>query len=406
MLFADRLTLDKPRRTADGFLVIRAKAARTGVYQYDGAEIDPQNEHGLRDAGMVNVLREPKTVFDKKAVHSFIGKPITVDHPSEAVTADNWKDHAGGTIMGAMRDGEHLAFDLLFTDKAAISAVDGGKRELSAGYAAELEFGDFQAADGTKCPARQATVRGNHVAIVDRGRAGSECCITDVAQCSSLPADLFDFLTDGQTYSDGSDDNTSGSTNVVRQSGEFKVATKIILVDGYQVEVTDQAEAAITKLQGKLADADTAHKDLADKLAMANEAVSTKDGEIKALEAKLEDAKISPQQLEKLVADRANLVALAKGIDTNVVTDGKTEVEIRKAVVSAKLGDAAKDLDDAAIAGAFTVLAKDVKVDPVRNALSGGVVTVEDAKSEYEKSRDKQIASLRDAYKAPAANAA
>jgi hypothetical protein len=83
MLFADRLTLDKPRRTSDGFLVVRAKSARSGVYQYDGAEVDPKNEHGLRDAGAgQRAARSGETVFDKKAVHSFIGKPITVDHPS------------------------------------------------------------------------------------------------------------------------------------------------------------------------------------------------------------------------------------------------------------------------------------------------------------------------------------
>jgi hypothetical protein len=65
-------------------MVVRAKAARTGVYQYAGSEVDPKNEHGLRDQALVNVLRDDATVFDKKAVHSFIGKPVTVDHPREA----------------------------------------------------------------------------------------------------------------------------------------------------------------------------------------------------------------------------------------------------------------------------------------------------------------------------------
>ena len=187
VLFSDALTLDAPRRTADGYLAVRAKAARTGTYAYLGSEIDPENKHGLRDAGMVNVLRDDSAVFDSKSAHSFIGKPVTDNHPREAVNSTNWRDHARGVVMGAMRDGEYLAFDLLLTDASAIAAVNGGKRELSNGYAADLQFGDFAAADGTKCVAKQVSITGNHVAIVDRGRAGPSCRIGDAAICDALP---------------------------------------------------------------------------------------------------------------------------------------------------------------------------------------------------------------------------
>lgn len=415
MLFADRLTLDKPRRTSDGYLVVRAKSARTGVYQYTGAEVDPENKHGLRDEAIVNVLRDEATVFDKKAVHSFIGKPITDDHPHEAVTAENWRDHARGVVMGAVRDGEHLSFDLMLTDAAAITAVDGGKRELSNGYAAELEFGDFTAADGTACPVRQASVRGNHVALVDRGRAGPECSIADAARCNSLPADAFELLTDERTYNDGPDahktaparretSNPSGGGNPVRD-GEVRMPHTLI-IDGLQVtEVSDQAKAAIEKLQGQVT-ALTADKAAADtKVGELTATVSTKDGEIAALNAKIEDAKVSPEKLEQMAADRAALIATAKAIDPKIVTDGKSDADIRKAVVEAKLGDAAKTLDDAAIGGAFAVLAKDAKpaqpVDPVRNALSGGLVTVGDAKTEYAAARDKARTDLSNAWRRP-----
>ena len=86
-------------------MAVRARAARTGVYQYSGRDVDPENAHGLRDTAIVNVLRDEQTVFDTAAVHSFIGKPITDNHPTEAVTAQNWRDLSRGTIMGAMRDG-------------------------------------------------------------------------------------------------------------------------------------------------------------------------------------------------------------------------------------------------------------------------------------------------------------
>jgi hypothetical protein len=57
---------------------------------------------------------------------------------------------------------------------------------LSNGYTSDLEFGDFTAPDGTKCQARQTSINGNHVALVD-GRAGPECAIKDgFALCDAL----------------------------------------------------------------------------------------------------------------------------------------------------------------------------------------------------------------------------
>ena len=345
MLFADRLTLDAPRRTKDGFLAVRAKAARTGVYDYAGFEVDPNNEHGLRDQAIVKVLRDDSTVFDKNAAASFIGKPITDNHPAEAVTADNWRKHARGTIMGAIRDGEYLAFDLLLTDAEAIAAVNGGKRELSNGYSSALEFGTFTASDGTICQARQTNISGNHVALVDRGRAGPECSIKDAfATCDANLAVIRSYFKE---------------TNV-----------KKITLDGLQVDLSDAdaVAAAFAKLEDKAA---TANKALED----ARAEVSAKDGAIAALEKQLADAKAEaePAAIEKRVADRAALIADAKKVKADLVADGKADADIRREVVAIKLGDAATTLDDAAIAGAFAVIVKDAKpVDPVRQAINDG----------------------------------
>jgi hypothetical protein len=351
MQFCDALTLDAPRRTKDGFLVARAKAARVGVYEYTGREIDPQNERGLRDVAVVNVLRDEATVFDAAAVRSFIGKPITDDHPSEPVTADNWRKHARGAVMGAMRDGDYLAFDLMLADAGAIRKVEGGKRELSNGYAAELEFGDFTAPDGTKCQARQSRITGgNHVALVDRGRAGPECAIKDrFAVCDANPEAIAPL-----------------------QHKETPAMAGTIIVDGLPVSLADEA-AVRAVLAKKDAAIEAADKAVAD----AKAAVSTLTGEKAALEKALADekARTEPAALDKLVADRSALVAKAKAVKADIVTDGKTDAEIRRAVVESALGDAAKGMDDAAVAGAFAVLAKDAKpaapkADPIARPAS------------------------------------
>lgn len=346
MLFADTLTLDAPRRTQDGYLAVRARAARVGTYQYLGSEIDPDNRHGLRDAGMVNVLRDDAAVFDSKSAHSFIGKPVTDNHPSVAVNAANWRDHARGVVMGAMRDGDYLAFDLLLTDKDTIAAVDAGKRELSNGYAADLTFGDFDGPGGVKCVAKQVSITGNHVAIVDKGRAGPSCAITDsVALCDANPA-------------------------AVRGFTQEKQVKKIVL-DGLQVDLSDAdaVSAAISKLQDKANAAETA---LATAQTAHDKALGAKDAEIADLKAKVVDQ----AAIDALADAKAETVAKAKAVlgDALPDTKGKTVAEVRRMAVAKKFGDAAvADKSDDYVEARFDALTADAKADPLRTALKDGL---------------------------------
>jgi hypothetical protein len=404
MLFADKLSFDHPRKTQDGYMVVRARAARAGIYDYLGNEVDPEGNTFAADQ-TVRVYRSEAEVFAQDSVASFLMKPVTNDHPSQPVTADNWRDFAKGVVGKALRDGEYLAFDIVLMDKATIADVEAGKRELSNGYASLIEFTAGQTEDGQAYDAVQKQIRGNHVAVVDKGRAGPMCRITDEVSVAQIPAaELIEILTDGQTYSDKNSSTTNDPTNVVRQSGDIRMHT--LVIDQLQVtEVSDSAKLAIEKLQGQVTKLTDEKAAAETKVGELTATVSTKDGEIAALEQKVKDAEIKPEHLEKLVKDRSELIAQAKAVHPEVVTDGKTEAEIRKAVVAAKLGDSAKDMDDAAVSGAFRVLAKDVSVDPVRNALSGGLTTVGDAKADYEKARDKARLNLSERYKGAPAKA-
>lgn len=406
MLFADRLSFDTPRKTAAGYLVTRARAARAGIYDYLGSEVDPEGNTFAADQ-VVKVYRPESEVFARDSVSSFLMKPVTNDHPSEPVTAENWRDYAKGAIGNALRDGEYLAFDIVLMDAGIIADVESGKRELSNGYQSNIDFKPGETETGEKYDAVMTQIRGNHLAVVDKGRAGPMCRIGDAVSVAAVPAEeLIKILTDERTYSGDGDGNTNGSTNVVRQSGDIRMHT--LIIDGLQVtEVSDQAKAAIEKLQGQVEAADKRAGAAETKVGELAATLSTKDGEIAALEQKVKDAEVSPAQLEQMVADRSALIAQAKGIDPNVVTDGKTEAEIRKAVVSVKLGDAAKDFDDKAIAGAFAVLAKDVKIDPIRNAMSGAAPqNVDDGRSDYDKAMAERRKTLSDGWKQPAANEA
>jgi hypothetical protein len=345
MLFADKLTFDTPRKTADGYMVVRARAARAGIYEYNGREIDPEGTTFAADQ-VVRVYRPEEEVFATDSVASFLMKPVTNDHPSKPVTADNWRDYAKGVVGKALRDGEYLAFDIVLMDKATIAVVEDGKRELSNGYSSEIQFGEGQTPTGQRYDALQTTIRGNHVAVVDKGRAGPNCRIGDVVTCDKLPgADLIAILTDERTYNG---------------------------IDGYQFEVDAALETAVTKLQGQLKDerdGRTADKTAHDK------ALATKDAEIDDLKTKVVDQ----AKIDALADAKAAVVADAKKIagDKLGETAGKSVGDVRRMACVAVLGDAAlKDKSDEYVEARFDTL-KDAKPgsDPVRDAISSGVRT-------------------------------
>lgn len=362
-------------------MAVRARAARTGVYDYAGREVDPDNAHGLRDQAIVKVLRDEATVFDAAAVRTFIGKPVTDDHPKEAVTRDNWRDHGRGVIMGALRDGDHLAFDLLLMDGPTIDKVDAGKRELSNGYAAELEFGDFAAPDGTKCQVRQSRITdGNHVALVDRARGGETCRIADAKPCAAQPRSFIDALTTQETP-----------------------VPKIVLIDGLSVDVSnaDIAATTIATLVTARDAATTKVAGLETQVATLTTEKATLDAKVVTLEKAVSDAKPTPAQLRAAGKALFDTAAKAKAVGITV-TDEMDEAAIMKAVVDKHMGDKAKEWKDEAIAASFAVLTKDAKVDDKAPAgLGGSPVVLGDALTDYAAGQAKRKASLSDAWKTP-----
>ncbi len=391
MLFADRLTFDSPRRTRDGYMAVRAKAARAGIYEYLGREVDPQGaKFGANDT--VKVYRPEAEVFAKDSVASFLMKPITNDHPAQAVTADNWKTHAKGVIGAALREGDFLAFDLVLMDADMIADVESGKRELSNGYSSELEFVDGKTDAGEEYQVIQRSIRGNHVAVVDKGRAGPFCRIGDAAPCDALPHEL---IVDGQTYSASptSDKNAPARRETSNFDGGSPVATKTIMFDGLPVEVTDAAEAVIRKLEGQAKVLTDGKAKAETDLAEAVTASSTKDAEIVTLKKQIEDAKVTPAQLRDAAKAYQGIVDKAKALGVTV-TDEMDQDAIMKAVVTAKVGDAAKDWNDVQVSASFATLSNDAKsIDPVRKVIAAGAVQIGDTASIRDSARSARYAA-------------
>lgn len=165
---------------------------------------------------------------------------------------------------------------------------------------------------------------------------------------------------------------------------------KTITVDGLPVETTDAGIAAIEKLRGLLSTADAA---LATAKTTHDAALAAKDAELAQKDAEIADLKskvIDGAALDALVAERASIVAKARALDAKVVVDGKTNAEIKRAV----LGDGAKDKSDAYVDAAFDLKTADLKpADPLRS-------TIADAKP----SGGAPVASIRDAARLASLN--
>ena len=158
--------------TPEGFLICRdVPIARTGEMDYRAADLllegDPDR--------LVKVYRHPEDVFDPAAMASFEGKEVTNGHPAEDVGPENHAAYSKGHIQNVRRQGDRLIADLHLKDAALISDVRSGvMREVSCGYHCSY----VPEGDGY----RQQDIRGNHVAVVPRGRAGHEVAIHDSAE--------------------------------------------------------------------------------------------------------------------------------------------------------------------------------------------------------------------------------
>lgn len=163
--------------TPEGFLICHdVKIARTGTQNYLAREIglDGMPERVLQ------VTRSAEDVFDPAAMASFEGKDVTNTHPSEMIVQENQAAYSKGHAENVRRVGDYLVADLYLKDPTLISEVkNGAMRDVSCGYYCQYE------ADGAGY--RQTHIRGNHIAIVPRGRAGRDVAIKDSA--AELPAE-------------------------------------------------------------------------------------------------------------------------------------------------------------------------------------------------------------------------
>lgn len=155
--------------TPEGFLICKnVKIGRSGALQYLGEEVGINGDNSI-----ITVYRTTKENSAPETLASFEGKPITDNHPDEDVTPDNYHYYQRGHIQNVRAADNYIIADLFVTDRKLIEDITSGvKREVSCGY-------DTTYVEDEQGNLFQTNIRGNHLAIVENGRAGGTVKIQD-----------------------------------------------------------------------------------------------------------------------------------------------------------------------------------------------------------------------------------
>ena len=263
--------------------------ARVGVFPYRTVNDDVVMEAKL-----------PTELLSDSTVESANNKPITDGHPSELVTAENSKTLMKGfTAENAHVDGDMVKVDMTITDADLIKEIGDGKEELSIGFKTEVVpvQGEYQ---GVHYDSVQRNIQINHVAVVDKGRAGHSVRITG-----------------------------DSAEMVIKEKGESMETTKVML-DGANVTVAladaDQVAKSNTDLadlKKQLADAQAKEKELQDKI----DKIQGKADAADELQKKADEAQAKADAADKQIAELQGKLKSYEGDGLDKMIEAKLALE-------------------------------------------------------------------------------
>ncbi|CAM0010001.1 head maturation protease [Vibrio phage K367 g1] len=272
----------------NGFLKVPGRVARTGIQEYLACELgldgDPMR--------IIKVMRPEEEVFNDASLSSYNGVDVTIEHPSKFVDTATYNQISKGTTLDAVKDGDFVRANIIVKAKDAIEAVESGKVQLSAGYSASYD----EAPADADYDYIQRKIRINHVALVDRARAGNQ-------------ARLFD-----------------------NQPQPEKIMKKVSLDSGRSVELEDGATA--TLIQDSFDRLNEKATDAEDKLVTAQATADAQADKIKKLEADLKAATDSNSLTEKLAELSKVKDSALKIAGKSFTCDSVDSMEIKRAALA------------------------------------------------------------------------
>lgn len=178
----DRLSLAQDRSLRsydqDGRLHVESSnISKATVNPYYGSEIPNYQQLGLEPKKVYYLLRDPEEL--EKAAPTFNNLPLLSKHIPVSADEPQKEVIAGTTGSDTVFENGYLKCSLAVWDAEAIAGIESGEQvELSSAYhyTADMTAGEFE---GRHYDGVMRDIVGNHVALVDVGRAGRDVVVSD-----------------------------------------------------------------------------------------------------------------------------------------------------------------------------------------------------------------------------------
>jgi hypothetical protein len=312
--FNDKLQMPTKRKyKISGQMIAPCSIARTGIMEYKAKECGALFADREPDS-IVKIMTTEEELFAADSIDSYRSAPITIGHPEADVNTENAKDLIKGVLEGMpLRDGDVLVGTLVLNDADAISLVKTNVSQLSSGHTCILKLAD----EGSEWDAEKTMIRANHIAIVKNGRAGV--------------------------------------ANIADEDKEDKEEEPEVVVEEVEVEV--EAEEAPKEVEEAPKEEETKVGDV-----KLQDEVDVLKAKLEDTETKLKDAQAQLADIDTLVEARMAFVAEALSI-ADVEVKGKSEMDIKRAVVSKVKGIDLKDKSDTYVDVRYQILLEDEVTD-------------------------------------------
>ena len=164
----------------NGFLhVSETNITKETVNPYYGREIPGWREAGLDPNRIYYGYRSGDELA--KAARTFDGLPVQSGHHPDSAENPQKEFRVGSVGTGTRWEPPYLKAPLIITDQSAIDDIENGRaRELSCAYAYTPDF-QHGTHDGISYDFIMRDIKGNHVALVEAGRAGPDVLVADAA---------------------------------------------------------------------------------------------------------------------------------------------------------------------------------------------------------------------------------
>lgn len=299
----------------NGFLHVGAShITKATVNPYYGREIPGWQEAGLDPEAVYYGLRDPEEL--QASLETWAGLPLHIEHHIDSAEEPQKLTRVGAVGTGAVWNPPYVDAPLTVWDRAAIDAIeDGSFRELSCAYRYDPDFtpGSYE---GIPYDFIMRNIRGNHVALVEEGRAGPDVVVADSHPTSTKKGTLMG--TFKKWFRGAQDDNPDIEKQEVELAQAIIDLHKVDPVTGEIVDVTEDEDKAeeIRKLVGELSaklDPEDVKK-LKDALSDLAYSKATGDGKAEKKEAMDEDARKAMDACGLDAEDPAESRAFAEGV--------------------------------------------------------------------------------------------